>query len=323
MILFDRSRGPQLKRTATLALLTLGLLASTTLAQAAPKVVATIKPIHSLVAAVMAGVGEPYLVVKGAASPHTYALKPSDAGAIEAADVVFWTGHGMEVFLADKLPTLAPNATTVALSEAEGVERLPIREGGMFEAHDHGEEGDADHEGHDHHGEADMHMFLDPMNAKAMVVTIADTLAEADPENASIYAANAAREAVLLDELTAEVQATLDPIKERPFVVFHDAYQYFEKRFGVNAAGSITVSPEVAPGAERIADIQAKLAGLSAACVFAEPQFEPRIVDVVIEGTSARKGVLDPEGAEIPEGVEMYPTLLRNLAKSLQACLGN
>lgn len=296
------------------------LLSLTTAGHAAPKVVATIKPIHSLVSAVMEGVGAPYLVVKGAASPHTYALKPSDASAVEAADVVFWTGQGMELFLADKLPTLAPKARVVALGDAEGVTHLPIREGGMFEDHEHDHDSHADHAA-DEDGEVDMHVFLDPMNAKAMVQAISDALAEADPENASTYATNAAREAVLLDELTAEIKTSLDPVRDRPFVVFHDAYQYFENRFGLSAAGAITINPDVPPGAERVADIHAKLSALSAPCVFAEPQFEPRIIDVLIEGTGAKKGVLDPEGANLAEGPGMYPELLRQLAKAMTACL--
>lgn len=312
-------------KAAFLPALAAAFFLSTSLAMAAPKVVATIKPVHSLVASVMAGVGEPHLVVKGASSPHTYALKPSDAGAIEAADIIFWTGHGMELFLADKVEVLAPSAVSVPLSEASGIALLAPREGGMFDPHMHeGEEGHE--EGHDHaheEEEADMHMFLDPQNAQIMVTAIAETLSKADPENAAVYAANAEKTTAGLVALEAEIATALDPVKDKPFVVFHDAYQYFEKRFGLNVAGSITVSPEVAPGAERIAEIHDKLKTLSAACVFAEPQFEPAIVDVLIEGTPAKKGVLDPEGADIPEGVDMYASLLRNLATNLTGCLGS
>lgn len=311
-------------KAALLPALTAVFFMSTGLAMAAPKVVATIKPVHSLVASVMAGVGEPYLVVKGGSSPHTYALKPSDAGAIEAADVIFWTGHGMELFLADKLDVLAPHAISVPLSEASGITPLAPREGGMFDPHMHdGEEGHEEGHDHAHEEEADMHMFLDPQNAQIMVTAIAETLSKADPENAALYAANAEKTKVDLGALESEIATALAPVKDKPFVVFHDAYQYFEKRFGLNVAGSITVSPEVAPGAERVAEIHDKLKTLSAACVFAEPQFEPAIVDVLIEGTSAKKGVLDPEGADIAEGPEMYASLLRNLAASITGCLGS
>jgi zinc transport system substrate-binding protein len=299
-------------------LLSLVLLTST--AMAAPNVVASIKPVHSLVAAVMAGVGEPTLIVKGAASPHTYALKPSDAGALESADIVFWTGHGMELFLADSLGTLASKAEVVELAEAPGITLLPVREGGAFEPHSDGDEAEHEHEGHDH-GESDMHFWLDPENAKLMVTQIATTLAEADPENATTYQANAEAELVKLDALEAELAATLAPVADRPFIVFHDAYQYFEARFGLDLAGSVTVTPDVMPGAARIDELKAKVSSLGATCVFAEPNFEPTIIAAISEGTSAKTGVLDPEGGALTEGPDLYPTLLRGLAKSLVDCL--
>jgi zinc transport system substrate-binding protein len=299
-------------------LLSLVLLTST--AMAAPNVVASIKPVHSLVAAVMAGVGEPTLIVKGAASPHTYALKPSDAGALESADIVFWTGHGMELFLADSLGTLASKAEVVELAEAPGITLLPVREGGAFEPHSDGDEAEHEHGGHDH-GESDMHFWLDPENAKLMVTQIATTLAEADPENATAYQANAEAELVKLDALEAELAATLAPVADRPFIVFHDAYQYFEARFGLDLAGSVTVTPDVMPGAARIDELKAKVSSLGATCVFAEPNFEPTIIAAISEGTSAKTGVLDPEGGALTEGPELYQTLLRGLAKSLVDCL--
>ena len=267
-----------MKLLAPFALLTTALLSTTSMA--APDVVASIKPVHSLVAAVMAGVGEPTLIVKGSASPHTYALKPSDAGALESADIVFWTGHGMELFLADALETLATDAIVVELAESPGITLLSVREGGAFEAHAHEGEGHGDeehdhgHEEHDHeHEEGDMHFWLDPENAKLMVTHIATTLAEVDPENATAYQANAEAELVRLDELEAELAATLAPVADKPFIVFHDAYQYFEARFGLTLAGSVTVTPEVMPGAARIDELKAKVAELGATCVFAEPNF--------------------------------------------------
>lgn len=301
-----------------------------------PRVVATVKPIHSLVAAVMGDLGAPALIVSGASSPHTYSLKPSDAQALQSADLVFWTGHGLELFLEDSINALAPKATVVELSQSPGIELLPPRESGTFEEHadhddhahegeDHAHEGeDHAHEGEDHahEGEKDMHFFLDPENAKAMVAVIADSLAKADPEHAETYKSNAAAETADLDALIAETTASLAPIKDRPFVVFHDAYQYFEHRFGLNVAGSITVSPELTPGAERINQIRDKLKTLDAACVFAEPNFNPRLVDVLTEGTSARRGTLDPEGGTRAEGPDLYRTLITGLAGSLKDCLG-
>lgn len=306
-----------MKLLAPFALLATALL--TTTAMGAPRVVASIKPVHSLVAAVMAGIGEPTLIVKGAASPHSYALKPSDADALEAADIVFWTGHGMELFLGNALETLSGKANVVELADAPGIVLLPVREGGAFEPHTH--EGEAPEE-HDHdHGEGDMHFWLDPENAKLMVTHIATTLAAADPANASAYAANAEAEHVKLDALEAELAATLAPVADKPFIVFHDAYQYFEARFGLALAGSVTVTPDVAPGAARIDELKAKLATLGATCVFAEPNFPPTIIKAITEGSAAKSGILDPEGGALTEGVDLYPNLLRGLANSLVDCL--
>jgi zinc transport system substrate-binding protein len=301
-----------------------------------PEVMASIKPIHSLVARVMEGVGEPGIIVDGAASPHTYSLKPSDAARLEEAEVVFWVGEALEPFLAKTIETLGGGATVVELSEADGLTLLPVREGGTFDDHDHEahgpagehEQGEGAHvepdeqedEKHAHDG-MDLHLWLDPQNGKILLGAIAAALSAADPANAERYTANAETAVADIDSLQAEIAAELGPVKDQPFVVFHDAYQYFEKRFGLNAAGTITVSPEVAPGARRIREIRDKITELGAVCVFAEPQFEPRIIETVIEETNARSGVLDPEGAEIANGPELYPALLGNLAKSLKDCL--
>ncbi len=295
-----------------------------------PSVVATIKPLHALVASVMGDLGQPALIVRGGASAHTYSLKPSDAAALQAADLVFWTGHGLELFLEDSIGTLAPNAEVVELSQSPGITLLAPREGGTFEAHEDQAHADEAHEAgeehahegeHEHGEEADMHFFLDPENAKAIVARIADTLSAADPENSATYQANAAAAAAGLDALSAEATMRLAAVKDRPFVVFHDAYQYFEQRFGLDVVGSITINPEIAPGADRITQIRDKLKTLDAACVFAEPQFDPRLVDVLIEGTTARAGTLDPEGANLTEGPGLYRELILGLAASLTTCL--
>lgn len=336
------------------------LLASTLLvsagfaAQADINVVASVKPIHSLVAGVMEGVGEPGLIVEGAASPHTYALKPSQAQMLESANVVFWVGHELEAFLEKPLQTIAANARSVELIDSHDLVKLEFRDGGTFEKHNHGDEAGHDdhaHEaGHDHgheekkaeadhdhdhkhekkaeaghdgheHGKYDAHVWLDPVNAKAMVHEIEEVLVAADPENAASYKANAQAMMARLDALVTEVGAELDPVKGKGFIVFHDAYQYFEKRFGVTASGSITVSPEVMPGAERITEIRARVQELGAACVFAEPQFEPKLVSTVTEGTQARSGVIDPLGAELDVGQNLYFQLIRNMATSIKTCL--
>lgn len=345
-------------------LLATGVLAGSSLAARADvNVVASIKPVHSLVAAVMEGVGTPGLIVDGAGSPHTYALKPSQAQMLEKADVVFWIGHELEAFLEKPLEAVATKATAVSLIDAHDLVKLSFREGGPFEEHDHGDhegheheheakaDGDHDHheeakaehdhdhkeeanaanehdhehkegaEAHHEHGEFDAHVWLDPQNAKAMVHEIEEALVKADPANAEKYKANAEAVTAKLDELIAEITAELEPVKDKGFVVFHDAYQYFENRFGVKAAGSITVSPEVTPGAERVTEIHAKVAELGAACVFAEPQFEPKLIATVTEGTSARSGVIDPLGSSIENGPDLYFSLVRDMAQSIKTCL--
>ena len=308
-----------------------------------PKVVASIKPIHSLVTAVMEGVGTPELIVKGAASPHTYSMKPSDATALQDAAIVFWGGNDLEAFLVKPLATLSTNAEIVGLVDAPGLQTLPFREGGPFEADadeddgghpvetagtgtDRGGASKADGAGGSpgrapHAHDTDMHFWLDPQNAKAMARAIETTLAAADPAHAAIYRANTDKLDTRLDALSQTTKAALQPVANKPFIVFHDAYQYFEKRFGVTVAGSITVSPDQIPGVRRVAAIRAKVEQLGATCVFAEPQFQPKLIAVVTEGTKARAGVLDPEGSALKDGPELYFQLISNLAASLTTCL--
>lgn len=325
-----------MRRSALFAVLmgTMAAFAATVAQAEAPKVVVSIKPIHSLIASVMQGVGEPTLLVRGGASPHSYSMKPSDAKALSAADLVIWVGPELESFLEKPLKANAPKATRLTLMELKGLTLLETREGGAWEAHDHGHKGGHDHKGHDHkhdhkghdhddeHEELNSHIWLDPANARAIVTATAEALAAKDPAGAEAYRTNADRTLQQLDALDAELKATLAPVKDKPFVVFHDAYQYFEARYDLSAVGSITVSPDRRPSAKRLSAIRAKIGGLGAACVFAEPQFEPALVQTVVEGTKAKTGVLDPEGTELPEGVTLYPTLMRNLAASLRGCLG-
>jgi zinc transport system substrate-binding protein len=333
-----------MKSTPALLFASTVLLSSPAWADA-PNVVVSVKPIHSLVASIMQGVGEPSLIVEGGASPHTYSMKPSNAAALQAAKVVFWVGPGLEAFLDKPLDALGSGAKVIELSEAPGIEKLKFREGGAFEAHDDGDEGhgaeahgaeEAKHEGHedhaaeagehDHHhaeGEFDMHMWLDPMNAKAMAAEIEKTLADVDPANASAYKANLETFNQRIDALDKSLAETVAPIKDKPFVVFHDAYQYFEHRYQVRVAGSITVSPEVLPGAERLSEIHAKIEELGATCVFAEPQFEPKLINVVIEGTPAKSGTLDPEAASLEAGPDLYFQLMENIGASLKECLSS
>ena len=294
------------------------VIASPAAADAAVRVVASIKPVHSLVSAVMAGVGEPHLIIRGAVSPHTFSMRPSDAAMLENARVIFLIGESLETSLARPIDTLAGNARVIALSEAQGLVRRPLREGGTFEAHGHGT--DDDHDLH-RRGAFDMHIWLDPVNAGAMARAIAGALSKADPTNAGTYAANTQALLRRLEEFTRQIATEVAPIRGKPFIVFHDAYRYFEDRFGLTAAGSSVVSPDRSPGVRRISELRDKIRELGVTCVFAEPQFEPRLVDVIIEGTPARTGTVDPLGATIESGPELYFTLIRNMAASFKSCL--
>ena len=353
----SRHRAP--RTAAALAVLLGTLLGGAGATADEVKVTATIKPIHALVAQVMEGVGSPSLLVQGAASPHTYALKPSDARALHQADVFFRVSETVEPFTGRIVEALPESVRVVTLAESPGIELLPIRRGETFEAHDHGKEkhGGHDHKhgnehahgdthdhdrahktddhahhdhdhAHDHAGkhahaphEIDGHVWLDPHNARKMLTEIARALSEAAPEHTETFRANAARAAAALDALEADLAREIGPLKGKPYVVFHDAYQYFERRFDLAPVGSITLSPEVRPSAKRLTEIRQRLATLKASCVFAEPQFQPRLVEAVTEGTTARAGTLDPEGALVEPGPAAYETLLRNLASGLKSCL--
>lgn len=348
-----------MKAPLAASLLMSTFLSTTGFASAAPDVVVSIKPVHSLVASVMQGVGEPVLLLDGATSPHDYALKPSQAAELQSADLIFWVGEDLETFLEKPLETIGSNAKTVSMMDAEGLFTLPFREGGAFEAHDHAlddhdhskkahddhahddhahddhaHEQKAEHKhddhaekthddhGHNHAKDAmDPHIWLDPQNAKVIAKAASDALSAVDPENAATYAANLSDLNARLDALSAEIGETLAPAKGKAFVVFHDAYHYFEHRFDFEAAGSITVSPEAQPGAERVREIRDRIKELGAVCVFSEPQFTPALIETVTEGSNAKGGVLDPLGSAIGNGPDLYPTLVRNMANSLATCL--
>jgi len=306
----------RLRSGFSLAMLLLAVAAAQP-ASAAPKVVASIKPLHSLVAGVMQGVGEPYLLVAGGGSPHTYALRPSQSQALAEADLVFWIGPELETFLVKPLVNLRSRNLTlrggvVSLAQAENILKLPLLPPGIVDAPRTGE---ADHL----HASVDMHIWLDPRNAAVMVQAIALHLAAVDPAHASIYRTNSTVMGVRLRALERQIAQELDaPLA--PYMVFHDAYGYFEARFGVAPAAVISIDPERPPGAARIRALKTRIAQTNTACIFIEPQFEPRIAQRLAEGTSARLGVLDPLGADIKDGGDLYFTLLANLARNLRAC---
>jgi zinc transport system substrate-binding protein len=316
-------------RNAFYCALTAGavILSSLLAARAEPlRVVATIAPIHSLAASVMQGVGEPRLLVKGASSEHTYSLRPSDARALEEAGIVLRVSDRLETFLNKPITTLAEKATVITLADVPGLTLLPAREGGTFEAHDHEA---ASHDGHDHNGrgaqegEYDPHLWLDTGNAALIGDYLAEAFAKAQPENAVTFRANAVRLKEKLIALDGELKARLSDLGGARFIVFHDAYHYFENRYGLVAAGSITISPERQPGAARLTAIRAKIAEAGSTCVFSEPQFEPKLVGRLVEGTKAKTGALDGLGAALTAGPDLYFEMMRNLASSLKACLAS
>jgi zinc transport system substrate-binding protein len=295
-------------------------------------VVATIKPIHAIAAAVMTGVAEPKLLLDGATSPHTFSLKPSDAKALAAASVVFRVSDGLEPFMNKVIRSLPKSVEVVTLEKVPGLTLYPLRSGGPFEDHEQGHghgqsrgKGGKHKHGHSHDtskNATDGHLYLDPANAALIATHMAEVLGKAHPTGADRFKANAETFGGEMVALTAEIEARTKPLAGRPYIVFHDAYQYFEHRFGLEAAGSVTVSPDVAPSARRLTALRRKIGELKAVCVFSEPQFEPRILTTVTEKTGARRGILDPLGAALPAGPAHYAALLRGLASGLETCLG-
>lgn len=307
-------------------------------AAAAPRVMTDILPVQSIVAAVMQGVGEPGVILPPGADPHSYALRPSDAQGLSDADLVVWVGPDLTHWLAGPIASLAPRAVKLEIEDAPGITVLPVRADGPFEPdeHDHatghadGEhaDGEHDHAGSDGHGEEqdhgegrDGHLWLDPANAAAAARDVAGSLAELDPENAATYAANAGRFGEEMQALAAEVKARVAPLTGRPFLVFHDAYQYFEHAFGLPAAGSVALQDGVEPGPARVAAIRERVSDGRIVCAFTEPEFSPKLMATITEGTGLRTGTLDHLGADIAPGPALYPALIRGLAADLAACL--
>jgi zinc transport system substrate-binding protein len=286
------------------------------------KVVVTLKPIHALALQVLDGVAAPVLVVDGAASPHTFALKPSDAKLFNDADVVVRVSEALEPFTARVVRSLPKSVQVVTLQDAPGIRTLPRRPGPMFEVHAHGKSpARGGKHNHDPKAAVDGHLWLDPANAKAIIAELARVASAKRPQASAQIAANAAKATARIEALDGELAAQLANIKARPYVVFHDALQYFEQRFGLAPVGSISVDPEVPPSAKRLSDLRARIKTLNAACVFSEPGYESKVVQSVIEGTTAKTGQLDPEGLTVDKGPDAYDALMRRLAAGFRACL--
>jgi len=314
----------------------LSILTFFTPAKAELKVVTSIKPIHSLASYLMDGIGKPDLIVDGYASPHGFSMKPSHAKMLQNADLIFWVGEDLESFLEKPLSSIAKKAEKIELIEIKGLNVLKFRERNIFDKHNHDNHDDHDdhddhgkkeehddhddhddHEGHAH-GEYDPHIWLDTMNAKAMLNEMAEHLIENDPKNEAKYKSNLDKALKDIDKLTIEVMTELN--NSVSSIVFHDAYQYFEKRFNVNVLGAFTVNTDVMPGAEQLAEIREIIEHNKVACVFSEPQFNPDIINTVAKDMKIKTGVLDPLGATLDPGKDLYFKLIRNMSASFKGC---
>ena len=319
----------------------LSLISFITPVNADVKVVTSIKPLHSLASYLMDGVGEPGLIVDGYASPHGFSMKPSHAKMLQNADLIFWVGEDLESFLEKPLKSIAKKAEKIELMEIKGLNILKFRERNIFDEHDHDdhakkeddhddhddhdkkEDGHDDHDGHDEHeghahGEYDPHIWLDPLNAKVILKEMTEHLIENDSKNASTYKSNLDKALNDIDKLTMEVMTELN--KSTSSIVFHDAYQYFEERFNVNILGAFTVNTDVMPGAEQLAEIREIIEHDKVKCIFSEPQFNPDIIKAVAKDMNIKTGVVDPLGATLKPGKDLYFDLIRNMSASFKGC---
>jgi zinc transport system substrate-binding protein len=313
------------------AALSAALLWSTQALAASPSVVATIKPVAAIAAALMQGTqAKPHLLVDGNSSPHVYSLKPSDASALQRADLILWIGPGLETFLEGALTTLPQHARVLELMKAPGLQLLPYHSGNEWEPDDDDHDHDHDHDHHHDHGAAnelteeahtDPHLWLNPANVSAMAEMVANALGDLAPENRALYVSNLAALRQQMQQVDMETRAQLEPVASRPFIVFHDGYQYLARRYGLANVGSVTLSADREPGAARIRDLHKRFEAEQVACLFTEPQFEPRLARTVTEGSRAKVGILDPLGVSLRVDGDYYPRLYNALASSLKACL--
>ena len=303
------------------------LLGSSAIADV-PNVSVDIAPLHSLVASVMNGVGVPSLIIPPGSSPHDHQLRPSEAKAMQDANIVFWMGEELTPWMENAVKTLSSNASVTTFLENDKTSLLEFREGALFEAHDHeDEQHDDEHDEHDDeehdeqgHGSHDPHAWLSPNNAKAWLDVIAAQLSSYDTENAGVYFTNAASTKSEIEMMIAEINLALDPIRGGKFIVFHDAYQYFENDFDFQASGAISIGDASDPSPARIAKIQKRIRDEEINCVLAEPQFKANLVQTVMEGSQANTNVIDPLGIRLKPGILLYNKLIKNMAQSLADC---
>ncbi|MCP4953884.1 MAG: zinc ABC transporter solute-binding protein [Proteobacteria bacterium] len=335
-------------RESLLALALPIILWSGSLKADAPRVVSDIAPIHSLVSMVMDGLGEAQLLIPQNASPHDYAMRPSEAKALQEADLVVYLGHDMTPWLEPLFETVAASADALDLSEVEGVLKLPYRDGPIFDDHtghdeheeeahadheeeghdEHEEEAHADHEeeGHDdhhHHGDSDPHMWLDPDNAVIWLNAIASRLGRIDSTNADRYIANAKSAIQQIKHTAHKIEDQLASIQGNRFLVYHDAYQYFENHFGITAAGSISQTDASKPSPKRLRQLKNLFEDSQIDCVLSEPQFSSKLIDSVFAGYKPYIGSVDPVGIDLKLGSTLYLKLLENIAVGIAQCVNH
>ncbi len=322
----------------------------------APNVATDLAAVQSLIAQVAGDQAEIGFFMRPDASPHGYAMRPSEAQLLQDADIVIWMGPALSPGMTDSIATLAPNAVSLSLLDVPGSVKHARRERAVFvdshDDHDHDDDHGHDHADDDHkhdddpdhdhahddhghgddnghadddhahdHGDTDPHAWLDPQNAKVWLGVIAETLAAANPDAADLYRANAAQARARIDSLQTDIAAQLAPVQGRNFVVFHDAYQYFETRFRLNSVAAISPSDASSPGPRRLSELQQALGEHDVVCVFSEPQFDPGLITTLTEGTSVRSAVIDPLGRDIEPGSAFYAALLTDLADTMAGCL--
>ena len=320
-------------------------------------VISTIQPINSLVSAVIGNTGKSITIIPSEQSPHDFKLKPSDVKLLQNGNIIFYVSNHLESSITKVFKNLPKNIKLINLMEKSGVNHLAIRDNNAWERHDH--HGHDDHDDHDKHGkkhddhddhdkhgkkhddhddhdkhgkkhddhddhekEDDVHVWLSPDNAIKIVQKVNKVLSLYFPENSKIYNDNTTKFIDKIRNLKMELVKELSPIKNKPYIVFHDAYQYFEKTFELNAVGSVALEGDIASSPKQISFIKDKIVKSKALCVFQEPQFDSKLVKIVVEGTDAKIGTLDPLGVNISENKDFYLQLITNMAKSLKECLG-
>ena len=283
------------------------------------KVVTTIKPIHSLVAGVMDGLGSPSLIVDGSNSPHNFSLKPSHAKMIEDAEIIFWVGEDLETFMIKPLESIANNATKVSFMDLDSIIKLKFKEENILEVEGYNDDHD-DHDDHYKHadGEFDAHIWLDPKNAIEIVNEIAKTLSLKDPNNKNVYYSNAEKLNHSLNELIKKINLSIN--KDARFIVFHDAYQYFEKRFDVSSAGALILNEEALPSAKKVSEIHKIIKKQNINCIISEPQFNPNIIKSIAQDSSILTRSFDPLGSSFDTNKNLYFEMILSLSNSLKDC---